>query len=66
MAEMCNICGEEVNGPCESVDEARADGCINPPQLKRGVKLDPKIAQRVADQQKDLHGKSSGPGSFTN
>ena len=60
----CDICKEDVNGPCESAEQALTDGCINPSEIKRG--LDPKVAKRVAKQQEGIHALSSGPGSYTN
>ncbi len=64
MKERCSICGEHVNGPCRTNEEALQDGCINPTRQKRG--LDAEVADRVARQSVDIHGKSSGPGSWSN
>lgn len=62
----CPICKEDVNGPCQSMDEARDGGCINPPQIKRGGSLNRDVAVRVAGQIEGAHALSSGSGSYTN
>ena len=61
--KLCTICQEEVDGPCETVEEAREGGCINPPKVKR--LLDPKVAERVVAQTTGLHSKTTtGSGSW--
>ena len=63
---VCSICKENVSGePCQSNDEAIAEGCINPTREKRGVGLDPEISRKLEREQREIHGKSSGIGSWT-
>ena len=59
----CEICKEDVNGPCTSTAQAIDGGCISPPR-KQAKQCDPELAKRVASQIKGCHSMSSGSGSW--